>query len=147
MGMRTKMRYVIVSCLVCGAVLLSACSSARKAGAGAALPFAALGDTMLLPFQGLGYASDKLIEQGDEHLATAREQKRGNVTLRAAEDTSAVLYVPGYALWPFAQITPDGWYPMTSTCLAALKTPEDEAGAAEPQGAPASAPSKEFIEF
>lgn len=46
-------------------MLLTACSTARKTGAAIAMPFAFVGDTMIVPLQWLGYTSEALITAGD----------------------------------------------------------------------------------
>ena len=147
MRLLTRLGYRRPACVWLAAVLLlGGCSSARRNSAAAAVPFAAVGDTVMTPFQGLGYASRKLIELGDEHLAHVREEKKDNITLPAAEPTAGVYYVPGYLLYPFQLMTPSEWYPMTKACNEAMQPPE--AGATNKvDAATAPAPEEEFIEF
>ena len=102
---------VIAACLV-------GCGVARQSGAYAALPFAAIGDSVLLPFQGMGRASSSLISLGDEHLEYVREKNKGKVTVAVAELTPGFYYVPGWLLWPFDALTPTNLYPMTKACSA-----------------------------
>ena len=138
-----KLRLGLCAALMAAGVL-SGCEPARNAGAGAALPFAAIGDTVLLPFQGLGHASTYLIEAGDNHLDAVRENNKGKVTLPLAECTAGICYVPGYALLPFHACTPEQLYPMTRSCMAVLAAGD---GPATNRAQRAAAPTEPFKEW
>ena len=106
------------ACVAMLALCLAGCgNTARKAAAGTAIPFAALGDTLLLPFQGLGLASRTLVAAGHEHLAYVNETEMGKTTLPLSRSTAIVYYAPGFALWPFDAATPSHIYPMTQSLL------------------------------
>ena len=109
MSMRRALRRALLAAIVLAVV--SGCSL-RQTGAATALPFAAVGDTLLAPFQGMGKLSTFLLAAGDAHADQMFEENKDSVALPAAEATSWVLYLPGYALWPFEACTPDRWYPM-----------------------------------
>ena len=133
-----------VGAVIVAVCMLSGCAPARKTGAGAALPFAAIGDTVLLPFQGMGLASTCLIEAGDNHLAAVREKNKGKVTLPIAECTAGVCYVPGYALWPFRACTPERLYSMTQSCMAVLAAGNASSTNRAPRAAAPADPFKEW---
>jgi len=102
-------------------VCLAACETMHRTGAAVALPFAAVGDTLLLPVQGMGAASDALLEAGAAHRARMREENRGKITMEASESSALVYELPGYVLYPFSLISPSKLYPMTSACWDALQ--------------------------
>jgi hypothetical protein len=115
--------------LVCVSVIVTTggCSTVKKVGAGVALPFAAIGDTIaVLPFQGADAASKKLIELGDDHVQKVREENEGKVTLSVAEDTAMVYYIPGYGLRPIGAFASPRLYPMTRSCLAVFGPEKEE---------------------
>jgi len=104
------------------AILSCSCTGVEKAGAGAALPLAAVGDTLVLPIQGLGRSSEALIRAGDRHSDKVAEEDIGNnVTAEADQWSSIVFYAPGAALWPFYKISPAELYPMTKGCVGVLE--------------------------
>lgn len=109
----------------------------RHVGAGMALPFAAIGDTLLLPVQGLGGASDELLQLGEEHRARMHAENRGKITEDAAAASAIVYELPGYLLYPFSLVSPPKLYPMTSACWDALRPAETNAPAAVPASTPA----------
>lgn len=124
----------VLSILVFVLFMLTAggCSTVKKVGAGVALPFAAIGDTIaVLPFQGANAASKKLIELGDDHVLKVREENEGKVTLSVAEDTAMVYYIPGYGLRPIGAFASPRLYPMTQTCLAVFGPEKEEPPAEE----------------
>ena len=107
-----------VAVLFVAAASLVGCAGARKSGVYAAMPFAVIGDSAMLPFQGLGRASSCLFALGDEHLDYVRETNKGKVTVPLAEFAAGVYYVPACALWPFDVATSTTLYPMTKACVA-----------------------------
>ena len=102
------------------AVLLAVCISGCKVGAGCALPFAAIGDTLVAPLNGFKWCSDELIELGDEHQMKVYEETRNTTYGDLAAYTAWVYYLPGYIIWPFGALAPSELYPMTKSCLAVL---------------------------
>jgi len=109
----------IAGAAVC--VCLAACETVRRTTAAVALPFAAVGDTLLLPVQGMGAASDALLEAGTAHRARMREENRSKITADASAASAVVYELPGYVLYPFSLISPSDLYPMTSACWDALQ--------------------------
>ncbi|MCX7003761.1 MAG: hypothetical protein NTV22_10880 [bacterium] len=104
------------------AMLGCSCTGVEKAGAGAALPLAAVGDTLVLPVQGLGRTSEALMRAGDRHSEKVAEEDLGNdVTAQADQWSTIVYYAPGVALWPFQKIAPAKLYPMTKGCFGVLE--------------------------
>lgn len=101
---------------VLGVLFVSGC----KVGAGCALPFAAIGDTLVCPLNGIEWCSDKLIELGDDHQMKVYEETRNTTYGDLAAYTAWVYYIPGYILWPFGALAPDELYPMTKSCMAVL---------------------------
>ncbi|RLD09268.1 MAG: hypothetical protein DRI44_08880 [Chlamydiae bacterium] len=93
------------------------CSTLAKPGAGAAIPFAAIADTVVAPFQLTGNAGVALIHLGDRHAEQVFDANKNSVTLPLAQVTSLVYYIPGYILYPFDSITPDNYYSLTKNCL------------------------------
>ena len=143
------MRPSLLLLLMLSVVCTSGCSTVKKTGAAAALPFAALGDTIaVLPFQGCEQASSYLLFQGDSHLAMVREEQRGKPTLPLAEHSALVYYIPGYALWPPAQLAPAELFPMTKGCLAVFEPPKKDKPVEEPlPPSPEKKPVGEFEEW
>ena len=132
----------------CALLLLTGCSSTtvEKAGAGAAMPLAAVGDTLILPVQGLGRSSAALMRAGDRHREKVAEEDAGNtVTANADQWSSIVYYAPGVALWPFYKISPDALYPMTKGCAAVLE--QDAAATNATAAAAEPMPQDEFKEW
>lgn len=110
------------------ALLLAGC----KVGASCALPFAAIGDTLVTPLNGCKWTSDKLIELGDEHQMKVYEETRNTAYGDLAAYTAYVYYLPGYVFWPFGAIAPSQLYPMTKSCLKVINGDNTaEAAAAE----------------
>ena len=107
--------------LLLSAVLVSLLISGCKVGAGCALPFAAIGDTLVAPLNGLEWCSDKLIELGDEHQMKVYEETRNTTYGDMAAYTAWVYYLPGYILWPFGALAPSELYPMIKGCMAVLR--------------------------
>lgn len=127
------MKKNLIIAWVCLCVCLAGCETLRRAGAGAALPFAAVGDTLLLPVQGLGAASDALLEAGAAHRARMREENRGKITVDASAASAVVYELPGYLLYPFSVMAPSNLYPMTQACWDALQpAPTNQPTAAQP---------------
>ncbi len=110
----------VIVCVLC-VWCVTGCETLRRTGAAAALPFAAVGDTLLLPVQGLGAASDALVEAGAAHRARMREENQGKITVDASAASAIVYELPGYLLYPFAAISPPALYPMTSACWEAMQ--------------------------
>lgn len=117
---------------MCVCVGLAGCETLRRTGAGLALPFAAIGDTLLLPVQGLGAASDALLQAGAAHRARMREENRGKITADASAASAVVYELPGYLFYPFSLIAPSNLYPMTQACWDALQPAPTNQPAATP---------------
>ena len=109
------------------AVILSVCVSGCKVGAGCALPFAAIGDTLVAPLNGVEWCSDKLIDLGDDHQMKVYEETRNTTYGDLAAYTAWVYYLPGYILWPIGALAPSELYPMTKSCMAVLNDENDTA--------------------
>ena len=103
------------------AVLLLLSVSGCKVGAGCALPFAAIGDTLVAPLNGIEWCSDKLIDLGDDHQMKVYEETRNTTYGDLAAYTAWVYYLPGYILWPLGALAPSELYPMTKSCMAVLR--------------------------
>ena len=103
------------------AVLLLLSVSGCKVGAGCALPFAAIGDTLVCPLNGIEWCSDKLIDLGDDHQMKVYEETRNTTYGDLAAYTAWVYYLPGYILWPIGALAPSELYPMTKSCMAVLR--------------------------
>ncbi|MBO7436097.1 hypothetical protein J6U76_08945 [bacterium] len=112
-------------CLFAIVFLLALSLSGCKVGAGCALPFAAIGDTLVAPLNGIEWCSDKLIDLGDDHQMKVYEETRNTTYGDLAAYTAWVYYIPGYILWPFGALAPSELYPMTKSCMAVLKDEND----------------------
>ena len=112
-------------CLFAIVFLLALSLSGCKVGAGCALPFAAIGDTLVAPLNGIEWCSDKLIDLGDDHQMKVYEETRNTTYGDLAAYTAWVYYLPGYILWPFGALAPSELYPMTKSCMAVLKDEND----------------------
>lgn len=112
-------------CLFAIVFLLALSLSGCKVGAGCALPFAAIGDTLICPLNGIEWCSDKLIDLGDDHQMKVYEETRNTTYGDLAAYTAWVYYLPGYILWPFGALAPSELYPMTKSCMAVLKDEND----------------------
>ncbi|MBP5626679.1 hypothetical protein J6X96_00725 [bacterium] len=107
------------------AILLSFFISGCKVGAGCALPFAAIGDTLVAPLNGIEWCSNKLIDLGDDHQMKVYEETRNTTYGDLSALTAWVYYFPGYLLWPAGALAPSELYPMTKSCMAVLKDEND----------------------
>jgi hypothetical protein len=98
------------------AVLISSTAECSKLTAGAAFPFAVIGDTVIVPFQMMGYMSKALIEQGQQAGAYTQYS---SFTYEYNEPTfvQLVFYIPGYLMLPFSPLANFPYYPMTSACI------------------------------
>lgn len=105
-------------------LFLAGCSTMSKVGAGAALPFAAITDTVVAPFQLIGDAGVGLVHLGDRHSQQVYAVNKKSVTLPLAEITTLVFYIPGYLLYPVDSITPDEYYPLTKKCVGVIEEEE-----------------------
>ncbi len=110
--------------LVFASFFFSACSTVKKTSAGAAIPFAAIGDTLVAPFQLIGDCSTPLINMGDDHYMEKYDENKHKTTLMFATATSWVYYFPGYFCLPFDVSTPDNYYPMTKACVDTISSDE-----------------------
>jgi len=104
---------ILSALLIITAICLTGCSTM----AGIAIPFAAITDTVVAPFQLTGDAGAGLIYLGDRHQQQVYEVNKDSVTLPLDQLTTLVFYIPGYLLLPFDSITPDEYYPLTKSCL------------------------------
>ncbi len=107
-------RFVIPICCV-GILLINSSAEGSKLAAGAAFPFAVMGDTVIVPFQVMGYMSAALIAQGDG--AEAYTKSSFNYEYNEASIVQLVFYIPGYAMGPFLPLANFRYYPMTQSCL------------------------------
>jgi len=107
----------LAALLIIAVIALTGCSSLAKPSAGAAIPFAAIADTVVAPFQLIGDAGAGLIYLGDRHQEQVYEVNRDSVTLPLDQLTTLVFFIPGYLLYPFDSITPDKYYSLTKSCL------------------------------
>lgn len=105
------------------AVVLTQAGCASKGANAVALPFAVVGDTVVLPFQALGYASEGLIASGD--ASNYRYTSRWGYQAVTHRDTplAYIFYIPGYALMPFVPFTHWDMYAMTRVCHENLTAP------------------------
>ena len=101
------------------------CSLVKKTSAGAAIPFAAIGDTVVAPFQLLGDCANPLMNLGDDHYIKVYEESKFKTTIMLATATTYIYYLPGYFCMPFDYCTPDKYYSMTKSCLRTMN-PEEE---------------------
>jgi hypothetical protein len=108
--------FCIASVFLLG-TLLTGCQTGKQAAAVACVPFAAAGDTAIVPFQAMGNASEKLIQRGYEVDHYTRNY--GATVQYVERDNPADLfyYVPGYSLFPFQAFSQYDYYGMTEKCL------------------------------
>ncbi len=124
--MLKKNKYISQFILILGCIcvlLINSSAEGSKIAAGAAFPFAVMGDTVLVPFQMMGYMSKALIGQGD----TAGEYTQySSFTYEYNEPTivQLVFYIPGYLMAPFLPLANFRYYPMTQSCLEKLTVNE-----------------------
>ena len=142
------MRCFACSMLCATGVLLSGCVTVDKVAAGTVLPLAAVADTVVVPFQALGRTSRALMLMGDEHSRDVIREDAGEPGYTDEDDefdqlslldldllTSAVYYVPAYALYPFYAATPSGYYTLTHDCLAEISKQPAQPGSSRQQPA------------
>ncbi len=98
----------------------------KDAGYASAIPFAAIGDSVVAPFQVIGKGYQPLFALGNEHKAYVYEENKTKATLPLAELTSMVYYIPGAFCWPFYAMTPKEYYPMTKACVRSIQEESDE---------------------
>ena len=108
---------ILTALLIIAIIALTGCSSLAKPSAGIAIPFAAVADTVAVPFQLTGDAGVTLIEMGDRHQQQVYEVNKDSLTLPLDQLTTLIFFIPGYILLPFDSITPDEYYPLTKSCL------------------------------
>ena len=113
--------------------LLQSCATTKQCGAAVFLPFAAVGDTVLAPFQACGKASSSLIEAGNRHAQQAAQKRTQYENIPHATQFRLLemqtlaawgCYVPGYALLPCDVSTPNRWYALTQDCLSDMRDPK-----------------------
>ncbi|MCK5852111.1 hypothetical protein KAH27_03690 [bacterium] len=109
------LRFVILMCCA-GCLLINSSADGSKIAAGAALPFAAIGDTAIVPFQMMGYMSKALIAQGDGAGAYT-QYSSFTAQYDEASVVQLVFYIPGYAMGPFLPFANFKYYSMTQSCL------------------------------
>ena len=102
-----------------GILLLNSFAEASKAGAVIGLPFAIMGDTVLLPFQSMGYMSTALIDQGNTSESYT-QYSSFNYEYNEPSVVQLVFYIPGYILAPFSPLAQFKYYPLTSSCIETL---------------------------
>ena len=118
-------RFIILICCA-GILLFNSSSEGSKFTAGAAFPFAVIGDTVIVPFQMMGYMSKALIEQGKQ---AGEYTQYTSFTYEYNEPTivQLVFYIPGYLMGPFLPLANFRYYPMTQSCLDELTTANEQA--------------------
>jgi len=104
-----------ISLCCAGVLLINSSAEGSKLAAGAAFPFAVMGDTVIVPFQAMGYMSAALIAQGDG--AEAYTQSSFNYEYNEPSVVQLVFYIPGYLMGPFLPLANFRYYPMTQSCL------------------------------
>ncbi len=110
------MNYLIALLLIV-TLGLTGCSTMNKPVASVSIPFAAIADTVVAPFQLIGDAGVTLIEIGDRHQLQVYEANKDSTTLPLSELTTLIFYIPGYLLYPVDSITPETYFPLTKNCL------------------------------
>ncbi len=115
----------VLSICCAGILLINSSAEGSKVAAGAAFPFAVMGDTVIVPFQVMGYMSAALIAKGD---SSESYTQYSSFTAQYNEATiiQLVFYIPGYAMGPFLPLANFKYYPMTQSCLDTFTT-NDEA--------------------
>jgi hypothetical protein len=120
---RFILRFVILMCCA-GVLLINSSADASKFTAGASFPFAVIGDTVIVPFQMMGYMSKALIEQGKQ---AGEYTQYSSFTYEYNEPSvvQLVFYIPGYLMGPFLPLANFRYYPMTQSCLDELTVNEE----------------------
>ena len=97
-------------------IIFCANANAGKTGAAIALPFAFMGDTVIAPFQVMGYTGRALIDQGN---AAGSYTKYSSFTYEYNEPSfvQLVFYIPGFIMAPFMPLANFPYYPMTTSCI------------------------------
>ncbi len=103
------------------ALCLAGCSTMQKAAAGAALPLAFAGDSMLAPFQMCGNFSKYMISSGDAIGNYSEERWGYQMDVHHDNPADLFYYIPGYALAPFIPLASFDYYTMTTSCMDTLK--------------------------
>ena len=107
-------------------LLFSGCSVVKKTSAGAAIPFAVIGDTILVPFQFIGSGYTPLMNLGDDHYMKVYQENKFKTTLALSQAATYAYYIPGYLCLPFDYYTPEKYYSMTKSCLRIIKFDEKD---------------------
>ena len=120
---KSILRLIILTCCI-GAFLISSSAEGSKFTAGASFPFAVIGDTVIVPFQMMGYMSKALIEQGNQ---AGEYTQYSSFTYEYNEPSvvQLVFYIPGYLMAPFLPLADFRYYPMTQSCLDELTVNEE----------------------
>ncbi len=140
--------FAIAALVAAVGLLAGGCSTVEKTCIGAAMPFAAIGDTAVLPVKLLGDASKGLTWLGNRHSDEVYEQHKGKVTLPLSQATSLVYYIPAWALFPFDVAAPEKYYAMTHACSSAMREMERSApGSTAGKRRPARAGTETFEEW
>ncbi len=117
MNRRTVYRAGCLVPLVLLGLGVAACSSSKQVGASVALPFAAVGDTTIAPFQAMGNASKALVQRGYEVDHFARGGWGAVEYVQHDNPADLFYYIPGYTLYPFQAFSQYDYYGMTSQCM------------------------------
>lgn len=119
---KSILRFIILTCCA-GSLFINSSANASKFTAGAAFPFAVIGDTVIVPFQMMGYMSKALIEQGEQ---AGEYTQYSSFTYEYNEPSvvQLVFYIPGYLMAPFLPLANFRYYPMTQSCLDDLTVNE-----------------------
>ena len=124
-----RFAWQIVIC-VAALPLLQSCITAQQTTRAAILPLAAVGDTVVAPFQACGKASRSMIAAGNERTRQSDQSRdtvgdaprsRPNVPLKDGV-IAWMYYVPGYALLPCDMLTPERYYGHTQDCLRDMRS-------------------------
>ncbi len=120
--MKTTIYFTILFTIL----FFTGCSTVKKTVASVAIPFAAIGDTAVVPFQLIGDCSTPLMNMGDDHYMKTYEENKLKTTEVLATSTSYVFYFPGYLCMLFDFCTPDKYYPMTKACLKTISPAKEK---------------------
>ena len=120
---KSILRLIILTCCI-GTCLISSSAEGSKFTAGAAFPFAVIGDTVIVPFQMMGYMSKALIEQGKQ-AGEYTQYSSFNYEYNEPSVVQLVFYIPGYLMGPFLPLADFRYYPMTQSCLDELTVNEE----------------------
>ncbi len=117
MNMRNFSHAGCLAALTLLCLMPAACSTSKQMGASVALPFAAAGDTAIVPFQAMGNASEALVQRGYEVDHYSRGSWGAVEYVQHDNPADLFYYIPGYSLYPFQAFSQYDYYGMTSKCM------------------------------